>query len=121
MQSNKSPPAQDEEQDIDISDLQEAIKLNKRKEAGTSKKDTSSFVDPSNTKNNEERALRQYIRRSLAETSGKSATLPLVFTCLQEGDYILSQEEADKVRETLIALSQDMWAIISLHQASCGQ
>ena len=53
----------------------------------------------------------------MAKTSGKPATLPSVFTCSQEGDYIISQEETDKVKETLIALSQDMGEIISLDQA----
>ena len=77
-QSNKSPPAQDEEQDKDISDLQEAIKLSKSEEARTSKKDASSLDDPWDTKNSEERALREAIRRSLAKTNGKPATLPFI-------------------------------------------
>lgn len=114
-QSQKSPPRQEDE--LDNQELQDAIELSKSDGTGMSKTSHSKFINPKTRETDEERSLREAIRRSLADVSGKATSLPNIFTCLEEGNHILMHEEAEQIRETLIALSQDIGAIISLHEA----
>ena len=109
-QSHKSPPHP--EDDFDSQELRDALELSKSDGAGTSK-----LTDLGKEDTEEERALREAIRRSLVDMGGRTTALPRVFTCSEEGSYVLSQDEAETLRETLIALSQDTGAVISLHEA----
>ena len=77
----------------------------------------SKLTDLGHDDTKEEKALREAIRRSLADMGGRTTALPKVFTCSEEGNYILTHDEDEKIRETIIALSQDTGAVISLHEA----
>lgn len=97
---------------MDSQELRDALELSKSDGAGTSK-----IKDLGQDDTEEEKSLREAIRRSLADMEGRTTTLPRVFTCSEEGNYILTQDEAEKLRETIIALRQDTGAVISLHEA----
>lgn len=109
-QPQKSPPHPEDK--LDSQELRDAIELSKSDGAGTSK-----FVDLQQHDIEEEKALREAIWQSLADTSNRTTALPNIFTCFEEGNYILTQDEAEKLRETLIALSQDTRVVVSLHEA----
>ena len=111
-QSQKSPPHPKDE--LDSQELRDAIELSKSDGVGTSKSGRSKVTNPEHEETEDEKALTEAIRQSLADMSDKATTLPSVFTCLEEENYILTQDEAEKIRETLIALSQDTRAVISL-------
>lgn len=97
---------------MDSQELRDALELSKSDGAGTSK-----LTDLGQEDTKEEKTLREAIKRSLADIGGKTTALPRVFTCLEEGNYILTQDEIETLRETIIALNQDTRAVISLHEA----
>lgn len=49
--------------------------------------------------NEDEAAFREVIRRSLVEVQGSLAMLPSIFLGSQEGNYAISKEEAEMIRE----------------------
>lgn len=98
-------------------ELEEELLLSQSKDVGTSTRKESAVRDKWEVYDIEECALSEAIRKSIQDMQEKSIATPSIFVCSEEGDYVLSQQELDMVRENLVALSQDIGEILNLHHA----